>query len=240
VIVLALETATRSGSAALWIDGALRAAAAGDPARTHASRLPDDVLALLEGQGLRLDQVDLLSVCLGPGGFTGLRVGIATMQGLAFATGIPIAGISALDALALAAARNLSSGTVGVWMDAARKEVFAGRYVPATAPLGVAAVSPAVSAAPEAVLAQWDAAGPAVTHWTGDGTTPYRDLIAARDPNAVFLPTPMLAPLVAEAAIRLGGIAAAGPPHALRPVYVRRPDAEIARDVRAADARAGC
>ena len=155
MIVLALETATRRGSAALWVDGTLRAAAEGDLATTHAPRLPDSVLALLKGEGLRLEQVDLLTVCLGPGGFTGLRVGIATMQGLAFATGIPIAGVSALDALALAAARNLSSGVVGVWIDAARKEVFAGRYVSDTAPLGVTPVPPAVSAAPDAVLDQW-------------------------------------------------------------------------------------
>ena len=227
--VLALETATRAGSVALVRGDALLAARAGDAAAPHATRLPGDLLSLLAGAGLTLRDVDLLAVCLGPGAFTGLRVGIAAVQGLAMATGLPVAGVPALDALA-AAAVDAGERRVGVWLDATRREIFAARYdADAGAPLGVRAVDAPVSAPAGAVVEAWRADPPAVL--VGEGAARYTGEARALGVRVLEAPA-LIAPLVAQSAIRLAAAGAAGRPHALRPVYVRRPDAELARDAR--------
>jgi len=229
MIVLALETATGDGSVALARDGIVLASARGDGTRSHAARLPADALALLEPHGLTLSDVTVFAVCLGPGAFTGLRVGIAAAQGLAFGTSRPIVGISALDALGVAALDGRgASGVAGVWMDAARAEVFAVRYVVSRNDrFGVTSIGEPISAPAAAVASMWAADdGPSVSRWIGDGVLRYRDMIGAGE---VIEPTPLLAPLVA----RLGTVAAAaghaGAPHALRPIYVRLSDVELAR-----------
>ena len=232
MIVLALETATRDGSVALARDGSVLASARGDGGRPHATRLPGDAFALLATAGLTLRDVDVFAVCLGPGAFTGLRVGIAAAQGLAFATGRPIVGISALDALGVSALEGREASAVaGVWMDAARGEVFAARYVLAPDEvLGVKSIGEPVSAPPADVAVEWTQADATVSQWIGEGVLRYREQIGAGE---VVAETPLLAPLVA----RLGTLAAeaghAGAPHALRPIYVRPSDAELAREKRA-------
>jgi tRNA threonylcarbamoyladenosine biosynthesis protein TsaB len=226
MIVLALETATSDGSVALARDGAVVASARGDGAKPHATRLPGDALALLGGAGLSLGDVDLFAVCLGPGAFTGLRVGIAAAQGLAFATGRPVVGVSALDALGVAALDGAPAESVaGVWMDAARHEVFAVRYRADTRHLfGVSAIGEPVSARPADVAASW--AGQPVGTWIGDGALRYRDDLTG---GVIIDPTPPLAPLVARLGHLAGAAGQSGAPHALRPIYVRPSDAELAR-----------
>lgn len=233
--VLALETATRAGSVAVLRGTRMLDARAGDPARPHGTRLPGDLLAALDRSGLTLRDVDLLAVCLGPGAFTGLRVGIASIQGLAMGAGLPVVGVSALDALAVAAAEASGAERIGVWIDAARGEVFAARYArdPGTV-LGVAPADEPVSAKPATVVESWRAQPPGVL--IGDGTI--RFPLEASILGAQVLPTPdLLAPIVARCAARLAEHGAAGRPHALRPVYVRRPDAELAREARHAPSR---
>jgi tRNA threonylcarbamoyladenosine biosynthesis protein TsaB len=229
MIVLAIETATKEGSVSLARDGLVLASQRGDGSRPHASRLPGDALALLGPHELTLGDVDIFAVCLGPGAFTGLRVGIAAAQGLAFGTARPIVGISALDALGVAALAGRDAPSVaGVWMDAARGEVFAARYVLARdEALGVRSIGEAVSAPAADVASQWADSDLAVSLWIGEGVLRYREQIG---PGQVVEETPLLAPLVA----RLGTLAAvagqAGAPHALRPIYVRPPDVELTRD----------
>jgi len=127
MLVLALDTTTRQGSVALARDGRVLVAGAGDPGVAHAARLPGDLVRLLDAQRVRVADVDLFAVAAGPGSFTGLRIGIATMQGLALANGKPLAGISALDALhdslRLLSPEPLAlspRNVVAVWMDAGR------------------------------------------------------------------------------------------------------------------------
>ena len=228
MIVLAVETATREGSVALARDGRVVAEARGNAAQPHAARLPGDALALLDIQALSLSEVDVFAVCLGPGGFTGLRVGIASAQGLAFATGRPIVGISALDALGVAALEQADAAAVaGVWMDAARSEVFAVRYRrDANHIFGIQPIDTPVSAPPAVVAEGWSGEKSPVSVWIGDGALRYRDHVTG---GAVIEPTPVLAPLVARLAVTAATAGLAGHPHALRPIYVRPPDAELAR-----------
>src|SRR5688572_24887341 len=99
MLVLALDTATPAGSCAVARDGHVLLETRGEGARSHGERLPMELMTLLEAAGIVLRDVDVFAVTTGPGSFTGLRIGIATMQGLAFAEGRPLIGVSGLDAL---------------------------------------------------------------------------------------------------------------------------------------------
>jgi tRNA threonylcarbamoyladenosine biosynthesis protein TsaB len=231
VITLALDTSTTSGSVAVRRDGTTVAARAGDPGRPHATRLPGDLIDALAKSGATLDDVSVLAVGLGPGAFTGLRVGLATIQGLAFARNLPVVGISAFDAIASAAP--IDADSIAVWLDGARKEVFAAQYRrDPSALFGVRSLGDPISAPAESVLTEWaDRGWPAPAVFLGEGATIYRDVLLRRSPEAVIRSIEALrAELVANLGERAFIDGLAGSPHALRPVYVRRPDAELARD----------
>jgi tRNA threonylcarbamoyladenosine biosynthesis protein TsaB len=105
--VLALDTTTRDGSVALVDEIGIVEERRGEGSRTHAERLPGELLALAAAHGLSAGDIDLFAVASGPGSFTGLRIGIATIQGLAFTTKRPVVAVSALEALAASAAAGL-------------------------------------------------------------------------------------------------------------------------------------
>ncbi len=123
----------------------------------------------------------------GPGSFTGLRIGIATMQGLALANGKPLVGISALDALS-ALVTSLSpqpsalspDREVCTWMDAQRGQVFSAVYAN-----GVATESPVVEK-PADILARWRRDGRLPRVFAGDGALAYRELIRRAEPQALI------------------------------------------------------
>ncbi len=125
MLVLALDTTTSSGSCALARDGRVVCEQVNDAPNAHAERLPGDLMSLLDGANLRLADIDIFAVATGPGSFTGLRIGIATMQGLAFAEGKPLIGVSGFDALVRIAGTH---ERVATWVDAWRGEVFAALY----------------------------------------------------------------------------------------------------------------
>lgn len=233
MLVLALDTTTRAGSVALAREGTLVEAFSGDASRTHAARLPGDILALLDRHGVRLPEIDLYGVAAGPGSFTGLRIGIAAIQGLAFANQKPVVAVSALEALAnsVGDAGTPATTYVGAWMDAQRGEVYAQLFDAAS----LASFVPALVAAPRVALDAWGehlASAPAASLlFVGDGALAYRSIIEARLPGASVAPrVPLLAPAIARLAAHAAARGDAGPPHAIRPLYVRRPDAELARE----------
>ncbi len=106
--VLALDTTTRAGSVALVDDERVVDERSGDAPRPHAERLPGEIIALLAAHGVAVADVDLFAVASGPGSFTGLRIGIATIQGLAFVRQRPVVAVSALEALAQLGSRDSS------------------------------------------------------------------------------------------------------------------------------------
>ena len=228
MLVLALDTTTKTGSCAVARDGRVVREIGGDHERPHDARLPGDLMALLERERIAVQAIDAYAVATGPGSFTGLRIGIATMQGLAFAAGKPLVGISAFDALARVGRFPRASGAGGpgraeriaTWIDAWRGEVYAALYE------GGREVEPPVVQRPDVLLSRL----PADTRFVGDAAAIYRDLIGAdrvAEPAAPLL-AGMLARMATDA-IRAGH---APPPHAIRPLYVRRSDAELARDAR--------
>ena len=163
----------------------------------------------------------------GPGSFTGLRVGIAAIQGLAFSRGLTVVPVSALEAIGRHSLRNRSEDAlVAPWIDAQRGEVFAILYDGNVDK----ALVPASSAPPQATLDSWtDVLGSRPIAFAGDGAIRYKDsIIRALGPRAVLLePAPALAAEAARIAARHPERAVA--PHAIVPIYVRRPDAELAR-----------
>lgn len=227
MLILALDTTTRAGSAAVVRGADVVVEHVGDPAITHGQRLPADLMAIVERAGVRLEEIDLFAVAAGPGSFTGLRVGIATVQGLAMASAKRVVPVSALDALARAGANGRDA--VAAWMDAQRGEVFAALY----AADGRTILAGPSSLPPQRTLDTWSAAWPAATlRFIGDGALRYREVIGQRPSTEVVEPLPALAS-------HIGLIASAEPhrgvlPHAVIPIYIRRPDAELARDRREA------
>ena len=234
MLILALDTTTRGGSAAIVRDAELLSLVAGDQTRTHGERLPGEIDRALREAGLHAAALDLLVVASGPGAFTGLRIGLAAIQGLAMVTGLPVVAVSALDALADTVWSTLAADPTErrlvVWMDAQRGEVFVGRYA-ASGGGWMADGEPSVGP-PDALLSalpqMWrDAA------FVGDGATRYCACIEQWSAAASVIATPAaLAPALARIGGRRAAAGGAGPPHALQPLYVRRPDAEIERERR--------
>jgi tRNA threonylcarbamoyladenosine biosynthesis protein TsaB len=222
MLILSLDTTTGAGSCALLRDDRVLREQASDASRDQAERLPGDLAALLEREGTRLEAIDAFAVATGPGSFTGLRVGIATMQGLAMAAGKPLIGVSAFDALArLAKAERVQ---VAAWIDAWRGEVFAALYEE-----GREAVAPVV-APPDVLLEPLKGRR---TLFTGDGAALYETQIRASLGDAARFTTPVAPPLAGAVAALAAEAFGAGHrplPHAIRPIYVRRSDAELAAD----------
>jgi tRNA threonylcarbamoyladenosine biosynthesis protein TsaB len=238
MLILALDTTTRAGSLALVRDGRVLEVAEGDPSLTHAAQLPGAILDCLVRHHLTLGDVDLYSVAVGPGSFTGLRIGIATIQGLAFAHGRLVVGVSALDALAVAGGPPPSSGGPGsalraAWMDAGRGEVYARLYQPEGStwqPMGQPMVGQ-----PAGVLAAWfPSASDRIVEFVGEGAVVRpAELSAALGARArVAGAVPPLASAIAAIAAREQAAGLAVTPGAVRPLYIRRPDVELVRERR--------
>ena len=227
LLILAIDTTTRAGSTAVIDDGRVIVEITGDAAITHGQRLPGDIGRTLAAAHVELSQIALLAVVAGPGSFTGLRIGIASIQGLAFARALKIVPVSALEAIAGIAGRAGGGGRrVAAWVDAHRGEVYSCLF--GGSPLRE--LTPPASASPEATLHAWrDLLGQAPVVFAGDGAVRYREAIGAQAGGAEILDPPP--PLAGEA----GRIAAAHPeravaPNAIVPIYVRRPDVELARE----------
>src|SRR4030095_168618 len=165
MLVLALDTTTSSGSCALARDGRVVCEQVNDAPNAHAERLPGDLMSLLDGANIRLADIDIFAVATGPGSFTGLRIGIATMQGLAFAEGKPLIGVSGFDVLVRVAGTH---ERVATWVDAWRGEVFAALYEN-----GREAAAPVVSL-PEVLLESLRGRS---TLFIGDGARAHADMI---------------------------------------------------------------
>jgi tRNA threonylcarbamoyladenosine biosynthesis protein TsaB len=113
MLILAFDTATDVATSALVGDGEVLG-----ERTSRAVTLLEDVDALLRQSGTQTRDIEALAVGIGPGSFTGVRIGLATARGLAFALGIPVAGVSTLDALEAGAPGGLPV------IDARRREVF--------------------------------------------------------------------------------------------------------------------
>lgn len=225
-VVVGFDTATADTAAAAWRDGEilheslLGLSPQGRP--RHATGLLDEVEAAAEAAG-GWERVDLIAVGLGPGSFTGLRVAIATAQGLSTALGIPARGVCTLDAIARGiGAQPGAEGARLVVQDGFRGEVFAALYSAAEERLWEPAVY-----RPEQLLARLGEleTAPSVA---GSGAVRFR---ADLSENGVRIPDDA-DPVHRVAARHVCALAAAadGTAASLAPIYLRPPDAERWRE----------
>lgn len=124
--ILAVDTSTKMGSVALTEDEALIAQIQLNVEITHTERLLPATENLFRQTGLTLEEMGGLAVAIGPGSFTGLRIGLATMKGFAQAQNLPLVGVSSLMALACNALT--SDKPVVACLDAHRGEVYVAVY----------------------------------------------------------------------------------------------------------------
>ena len=122
MLILALETSAKSVSAAVVKDGVPLAYSYQNAGLTHSRTLMPLVDSMLQNSGLQLSDMDLLAVSNGPGSFTGLRIGVSALKGLAWAAEKPCVGVSTLEAMA----QNLrhTEGVIVCAMDARRNQIY--------------------------------------------------------------------------------------------------------------------
>jgi tRNA threonylcarbamoyladenosine biosynthesis protein TsaB len=241
MIVLGFDTATAATAVGLRLADGSTLQARDDPGPGghpgHATRLLELAHTLLAEGGIGWSAIERLAVGVGPGTFTGLRVGVATARGLAQSLGIELVSVSSLRALAQPAAEQ-GEGAVLAVIDARRGEVFvagylAGAGLPAEFESSDDAGSPDELISPRALPPGevGDVLVSAGTPWSavGDGAVRYREQLRSAGATVPADASP-LHRVSAEAICELGA-RAAGPSsliEAILPDYRRRPDAEIA------------
>jgi tRNA threonylcarbamoyladenosine biosynthesis protein TsaB len=224
MVVLALETVTPQGSVAVWRDGHITSRT-GDAPVPHAARFPSAWIDTLATAGVALADVNMLAVVSGPGSFTGVRIGMASAQGLALTRGWQVTAIPTLDAIAecwRAAHLGARPRTVMACLDGLRSEVFVREFLfdgQVMHPLGAAAV-----VTPGDV--RWTP-HPGGVSLVGSGASRYASVWSGVSDDIGETAEPIAA---GAARLAAGGAWPAAAPHALRPLYVRRPDVELARE----------
>jgi tRNA threonylcarbamoyladenosine biosynthesis protein TsaB len=223
VRILAFDTASRATAVAL---AAPRGAWArrDDPAPgerpAHATRLLPLVAEVMDEAGLDWGEIDRIAVGLGPGTFTGLRIGVATAKALGQATGAALVGISSLQALAVGAGP--TEGPVLAVLDARRGEVYAGAWSPVTI-TGSALLAPR-ALSPQALVEALPGLGSGVLA-VGEGAVAFRGVL---ERAGVDVPSDgsELHRISAASHCRLARHLPVSSPDALAPDYQRPPDAQ--------------
>lgn len=167
--ILAIDTSTKSGSVAIWEGNNLLAETLLNINVTHSETLLLTLQDMLRQTNLFMDDIGLFALTMGPGSFTGIRIGVSTVKGFALASGKPVVGISTLEAMAWNFP--FSSFQVVPFLDARRSEVYSARFVWKEG--GFKRLDEDSAKAPEEVLDSIDSEAILV----GDGVEKYRNLI---------------------------------------------------------------
>ena len=231
MLLLGIDTATPQVSVAIGDDGAVRGEIRLGRGRRHAEQLAPAIEYLCRELDVELDRLSGIAVGLGPGLFTGLRVGITTAKTMAQALRVPVVGVASLDLIAYPV--RYTNRLVVALLDARRGEVFHARYLPV--PGGVQRVGDYEVGAPADLVADLVAAGEEVL-LAGDGALRYRDELAEVDRAEQAGPAfafPSGAALVELATARMEREEFSSP-WEVQPLYLRRSDAEIEWERRAA------
>lgn len=231
--ILAFDSSTWTCAVALVRDGAVLAERAERTESSHAGTLPRLAADVLAAAGERPQTGDAVAISIGPGSFTGLRIGLSFAKGLAFAGGLKLVGVATLDALALVAPP--WEGRLCAALDARKQEIYAavyersaGRVVRLGAPRALAA---------ERLAAEL--AGPCV--FIGDAVEAYGEVFQRVLGSGATLLSSARHPPSAHAVARLAAARLAREPAGddltgLTPAYLRPPEAELTQSARSPSA----
>jgi len=227
VRVLAVDTSGPSVGVALLEGERLLFECSLTHKRTHSVWLMPAVEQALRQTERRVEDIDLFAAVAGPGSFTGVRIGVATVKGLAQVTGKPCIGINALEALALGAGE--FAGAVCPLLDARAGQVYAAAFGPGLLPHTRRLLPDAALPLTEFLERAAELAMPLL--FAGDGAPAFAGAIAERFGDAARIAPPHLCGLRAGAAAVLARemAAFAVPYGALQPLYLRAPQAERER-----------
>ena len=223
-LILAIETATLSGSIVLARGAEVIGGFNGDPGISHSNTLLADLDKLLSDTSTELAQIDLFAVAAGPGSFTGLRIGIATVKALAATLDRPCAAVPTLQAVALSGGPSEASVAL---LPAGRGEVFA-QLFSVSADGAVTPLDEAGHIAPAKMVEKYGSLGNVL--WCGEGANAQRELIETAAESKkwhIASQQESLARYVSKLAwqsFRQNRLVA---PDALQAIYVRPSDAEL-------------
>ncbi len=226
--ILAVDTASKTCSVALMDGDNVICEYTVNHKDTHSRFVMDMIHTALTVSRLTIPELDGFAVTIGPGSFTGLRIGLSTVKGLAMAADKPAVGVSSLEALARAVwpadSQTGSAALICPMMDARRREVYAAQYQWSENALICKSLPAALppAAAVEAI------SGPCV--FTGDGAVAYQERIRSLlGKHAVFTDSTfqyIRAAIVGRIAVSRFSKGAAVPADQLQPLYLRKSDAE--------------
>jgi tRNA threonylcarbamoyladenosine biosynthesis protein TsaB len=231
--VLALDTSTSMASVAVITAASVIAESAFSCNRSLSARLVPEIDHLLELAGLTIGDVDLFAASTGPGSFTGVRCGVATIQGLALATGKPCAGFSSLAVLSMNFMR--ATHPVCALLDARKNEVYAGLY-DCSGHFPTSLIADCVVPI-EQFLEQISSHTTQPVIFAGEGAQRYHEAIVSRTGDlALLAPTSQNIGRAAHGALLALQSFNSGTtllPHQLLPDYIRPSEAELARRAKA-------
>ncbi len=225
--ILAIDTSTSLASIAITVDEQIVAESLVNTNRTLSARLVPEIERLLTTAGLDFTDIDLFASTVGPGSFTGVRGGVATIQGLSLAVGKPCTGFSSLAMLSMNF--TFSTALVCPMLDARKGEVYAALY-DCTSPLPSPRIADCVLN-PASFLEKITALTGQPVIFAGEGALRYHELIAdLMGSQAHFAPFQLNCPHAANGALLALHNFQNGTllePSQLLPVYLRASDAEI-------------
>lgn len=226
--ILGIETATRTGSVAVVSETGVIAEYTLNIELTHSERLMSTVDRVLADTRIAVGDIDCIAVSIGPGSFTGLRIGLAAVKGLALVTGRPVVAVPTLKALAWNLPR--TQYPVVPLLDAKKKEVYAAIYRWESEGLATVMAEGALS------LADLAARTSGAALFTGEGSVLFRgELRELMGERALFAPLSAAVPSaasVAEVGMELFAAGERADADGLTPLYIRRPEAEVAWEKR--------
>ncbi len=218
VLTLAVTSSTAVVGVAILSDEQILASCHLLTDRRHAEELTPMIRDALFEAGHSLAELDRLAVDVGPGRFTGLRVGIATVRTLAFAADKPVVGVSSLEALAASQTASQTAKCVTAVIDARRSEVFQQRFGPDSSGVLVPLDEPTYGPPEEMVAAVQDD-----DMIVGDGADRYADVYGQRAGATHMVGVEPMAEHIARLSLDRPGV----PGPSVVPVYLRDPDVKV-------------